>query len=227
MGLGQSEIPDLLGSMDLEIPRLYAIVDAERIGSALPLAICRTLLDAGVRLIQYRNKRASSRDLFEACRQLQVCVREAGGIFIVNDRVDVALAVDADGVHVGQGDLPVELARRVLGKRILIGTSTHSLEQVREADETSADYIAFGPIFPTQSKENPDPAVGLTGLKEARKLTRRPLVAIGGITLENAPSVIAAGADSVAVIRDLVQAPDVTQRAREFLRVCEEADAHR
>ena len=106
MGLGQSDIPDLLGCMDLQIPRLYAIVDAERIGSASPLAICRILLDAGVRLIQYRNKRASSRDLFEACRQLQVSVRQAGGIFIVNDRADIALAVDADGVHVGQGDLP-------------------------------------------------------------------------------------------------------------------------
>ena len=213
--------------MDLQIPRLYAIVDAERIGSASPLAICRILLDAGVRLIQYRDKKASARDLFEACRQLQVSVREAGGIFIVNDRADVALAVDADGVHVGQGDLPVELARRVLGKRKMIGTSTHSLEQVREADETSADYLAFGPIFPTQSKENPDPVVGLAGLREARKLTRRPLVAIGGITLENAPSVIAAGADSVAVIRDLFQVPDIAQRAREFLRACEEPDVHR
>ena len=207
--------------MDLQIPRLYAIIDAERIGSASPLAICRILLDAGVRLIQYRDKKASSRDLFEACLELQVSVRQAGGIFIVNDRADVALAVDADGVHVGREDLPVELSRRILGKRKIIGTSTHSLEQVCEADETSADYIAFGPIFPTQSKEKPDPVVGLAGLREARKLTRKPLVAIGGITQENAPAVIAAGADSVAVIRDLVQAPDVAQRAREFLRVCE------
>ena len=213
--------------MDLEIPRLYAIVDAERIGVASPLAMCRILLGTGVRLIQYRDKKASSRDLFEACRQLQVSVREAGGIFIVNDRVDIALAVGADGVHVGQWDLPVELARRVLGKRILIGTSTHSSEQVREADETSADYIAFGPIFPTQSKESPDPIVGLAGLREARKLTRKPLVAIGGIDRENASAVIAAGADSVAVIRDLVQSPDVAQRAREFLRVCEEPNAQR
>jgi len=213
--------------MDLQIPRLYAIVDAERIGSASPLAICRILLDAGVRLIQYRDKKASARDLFEACRQLQVSVRQAGGIFIVNDRADVALAVGADGVHVGQGDLPVELARRVVGKRILIGTSTHASEQVREADETSADYLAFGPIFPTQSKANPDPVVGLAGLREARKLTRKPLVAIGGITLENASSVIAAGADSVAVIRDLFQVPDIAQRAREFLRACEEPDVHR
>jgi thiamine-phosphate pyrophosphorylase len=205
--------------MDLQIPHLYAIVDAEQIGAASPLAICRMLLDAGVRLIQYRNKRASSRDLFEVCRQLQLSVRQAGGIFIVNDRVDLALAVDADGVHFGQEDLPVELARRVLGKRLFIGTSTHSLEQMREADKTSADYIAFGPIFPTQSKERPDPVVGIEGLREARKLTRRPLVAIGGITRENAPAVIAAGADSVAVIRDLVQAPDVGQRAREFLRL--------
>jgi thiamine-phosphate pyrophosphorylase len=209
--------------MDLQIPRLYAIVDAERIGSASPLAICRMLLDAGVRLIQYRDKKASSRDLFEVSRELQACVRQAGGIFIVNDRADVALAVDADGVHVGQEDLPVELARRVLGKKKVIGFSTHSAEQVGEADETSADYIAFGPIFLTQSKEKPDPVVGLAALRQARKLTGKPLVAIGGITVENAPAVIAAGADSLAVIRDLLQAPDVTQRAREFLRACEGA----
>ena len=227
MGREQSDLIDLLGSMDLEIPRLYAIVDAERIGPVSPLAICRQLLDAGVRLIQYRDKKASSRDLYEACRQLQASVRQARGIFIVNDRVEVALSVDADGVHVGQGDLPVELARRILGKRKIIGTSTHSLKQLSEADETSADYLAFGPIFPTQSKENPDPVVGLAGLREARKLTRKPLVAIGGITLENASTVIAAGADSVAVIRDLVQAPEVAQRAREFLRICEEPDAQR
>ena len=227
MGLGQSDIPDLLGCMDLQLPCLYAIVDAERIGPVSPLVICRIFLDSGVRLIQYRNKRATSRDLFEACRPLQVNVREAGGIFIVNDRVDIGLAADADGVHVGQEDFPVELARKVLGKSILIGTSTHSLEQMREADKTSADYIAFGPIFPTQSKERPDPVVGLEGLREARTLTRKPLVAIGGITLENAPAVFAAGADSVAVIRDLVQAPDVAERAREFLRVCEEPDAQR
>jgi len=222
MGRGHSDIAALLGSMDLHIPRLYAIIDAEQIGQASPLIICQALLTAGVRLIQYRDKKTSSRELFAVARELQGCVREAGGMFIVNDRADVALAVDADGVHLGQEDLPVELARRMLGKGRVIGFSTHSAEQVSEADTTSADYIAFGPISPTQSKEKPDPVVGLAGLRQARKLTRKPLVAIGGITLEMVPAVIAAGADSVAVIRDLLQAPDIAQRAGEFLRACEE-----
>jgi thiamine-phosphate pyrophosphorylase len=125
--------------------------------------------------------------------------------------------VDADGVHVGQDDLPVDSARALLGPGKLIGYSTHVLEQVREADRSTADYVAFGPIFPTASKENPDRVVGLEGLGKARQVTRKPLVAIGGITLENARAVIAAGADSVAVIRGLVGAPDITQRAKDLL----------
>jgi thiamine-phosphate pyrophosphorylase len=125
--------------------------------------------------------------------------------------------MDADGVHVGQDDLPVESARALLGPGKLIGYSTHDLEQVREADSSSADYVAFGPIFATVSKENPDPVVGLGGLREARRATQKPLVAIGGITLENVRAVIEAGADSVAVIRALVGAPDITQSAADFL----------
>jgi thiamine-phosphate pyrophosphorylase len=145
-------------------------------------------------------------------------VRKAGGVFIVNDRADVALAVDADGVHGGQEDLPVESTWTLLGLDKIIGYSTHVLEQVREADQSSADYIAFGPVFMTQSKENPGLTVGLEGLREARKITRKPLVAIGGITLENARDVIEAGADSVAVIRALVGAQDIRRRAEEFLK---------
>jgi thiamine-phosphate pyrophosphorylase len=117
----------------------------------------------------------------------------------------------------GQTDLPVELARRVLATGQWLGCSTHSLEQVVEADGTTADYIAFGPVFPTASKGNPDPVVGLEGLRQARRATRKPLVAIGGISLQNAREVLAAGADSVAVIGGLLDAPDLEQRAREFL----------
>jgi thiamine-phosphate pyrophosphorylase len=119
----------------------------------------------------------------------------------------------------GQDDLPVEMARRVLAPDRLIGCSTHSVGQVVEADRSTADYIAFGPIFPTASKENPDPVVGLEGLREARRVTRKPLVAIGGITLHNAREVLAAGADSVAVIGDLLNGPDIRGRAREILGV--------
>jgi thiamine-phosphate pyrophosphorylase len=179
--------------------------------------VVAALLAAGVQLIQLRDKHASSGDLYESAQRVGECVRKAGGIFIVNDRADLARAVDADGVHVGQDDLPVESARALVGPGKLIGFSTHVLEQVREADRSTADYVAFGPIFPTASKENPDAVVGLGGLIEARKATRKPLVAIGGITLENARAVIEAGADSIAVIRGLVGTADITRRAGAFL----------
>ncbi len=180
------------------------------------------LLAAGVQLIQLRDKQASSRDLYATAQQLGAYIREEGGTFIVNDRADVAVAAGAEGVHVGQDDLPVESARAILGPGKIIGYSTHVLEQVREADRSSANYIAFGPIFPTTSKANPDAVVGLEGLRAARKATRKPLVAIGGITLENARAVIEAGADSVAVIRALVGTEDIRARAREFLRSIED-----
>jgi thiamine-phosphate pyrophosphorylase len=205
--------------MGFSLPRLYAILDAAQTGDRSLTEVCGILLAAGVRLIQYRDKQASSCQLYEAGRQLAEQVRRAGGLFIVNDRADVARAVGADGVHLGQDDLPVELARRSLEPGKLVGCSTHDLAQVREADQSSADYIAFGPIFPTQSKAKPDNVVGLAGLREARQATRKPLVAIGGITLAKAREVTGAGADSVAVIADLLQAVDIGARAREFLRV--------
>lgn len=201
------------------IPRLYAIIDPVQAGGGAALQVAETLLSAGVRLIQLRDKQASTRDLFEQARLVAVCVRSENGIFILNDRADVARAAGADGVHVGQEDLPVELARQILGEGKWVGYSTHVLAQVVEADKSSADYIAFGPIFPTASKARPDPVVGLEGLREARQATGKPLVAIGGITLQNARQVIEAGADSVAVIRGLLEAPDLAKRAQEFLKV--------
>lgn len=201
----------------LSLPRLYAIIDPAQSRGRPVEEVGDALLAAGVRLFQLRDKHASSAELYVGGLLLAARARAAGGTFIVDDRADVALAVDADGVHVGQDDLPVSSARAVLGPGKLIGYSTHVLEQVREADASTADYIAFGPIFPTASKANPDPVVGLAGLREARKATRKPLVAIGGITLENAASVIEAGADSVAVIRDLTAVDDIRRRAAEFL----------
>jgi thiamine-phosphate pyrophosphorylase len=210
--------PSVFKSPDGKIPRLYAIIDPLQTNGRSSLAVAAELLAAGVRLIQLRDKHASSGELYSSAEQIAQIVRTAGGIFIINDRADVTRAMDGDGVHVGQDDLPVDSARNLLGQDKIIGYSTHVMDQVREADLTSADYIAFGPIFPTGSKENPDAVVGLEGLREARKLTRKPLVAIGGITLENASSVIEAGADSVAVIRALVGAPDIRQRAEELLQ---------
>ncbi len=139
--------------------------------------------------------------------------------FIVNDRPDIALLSGAGGVHVGQEDLGVDEARAICGPDRWVGISTHSLEQLAAADRTSADYIALGPIFPTATKKNPDPVVGTELLRKARQMTRKPLVAIGGITLERAAEVYRAGADSLAVIRDLVCDPNPGVRAREYLDV--------
>jgi len=136
---------------------------------------------------------------------------------IMNDRADLALVAGFDGVHVGQQDLSADGARRVIGDTLLLGVSTHNPEQVREADQSPADYVAIGPVFATGSKMNPDPVVGLEGVRQARELTRKPLVAIGGITRANCTSVIEAGADSVAVISDLVREPG--KSAEEFLRI--------
>ena len=209
--------------MGLVIPRLYAIIDPSQAGGRSPLGVGQALLSAGVRLIQLRDKHASARQLYETSLRVAQVVWSFQGIFIVNDRADVARTADADGVHVGQEDLPVEFARSILAPGKWVGFSTHALDQVREADRSSADYIAFGPIFATASKENPEPVVGLEGLREARKATDKPLVAIGGITVHNVRQVIEAGADSVAVIRDLMGAPEIGKRAEEFLRVLGEA----
>ena len=201
------------------IPRLYAIIDAAQSGSRSSVALAEALIAAGVRLIQYRDKTGSSRQIFDVSCEIARRVQNSKGIFIVNDRADIAHAVGANGVHLGQDDLSIRQARRVLAPGQWVGLSTHNLSQVVEADVAQADYIAFGPVFSTRSKERPDPVVGLETLREARKRTSRPLVAIGGITLANARSVIEAGADSVAVIQDLLGAEDVAARAREFLEV--------
>ncbi|MGH9354560.1 MAG: thiamine phosphate synthase [Terriglobia bacterium] len=200
------------------LPRVYAILDAARLtAGSLPVA-AETLLAAGVRLMQYRDKRGTSREMYEAGQLIAGLVQPAKGIFILNDRSDVAWASGANGVHLGQDDLPAAEARRVLPAGKLIGVSTHTVKQVLEADRAPADYIAFGPIFATRSKERPDPVVGLAGLRAAREATHKPLVAIGGITLDNAQQVIDSGADSIAVIDALLGAADLAERARQFLQ---------
>jgi thiamine-phosphate pyrophosphorylase len=209
----------------MNFPKLYAITD-RGLSNSTHEEIVRQLLAGGARLIQLRDKEASAKDLLEAARACAPLTRAAGARLIVNDRADVALTADADGVHLGQDDLSVEEARELLGPDKLVGVSTHSLEQARRALETSADYIAVGPVYATSTKENPDPVVGLELVRRVRELTERPLVGIGGITPARAPEVIAAGADSVAVIsalyplenlRDLTARPDIAGRTREFL----------
>jgi len=206
----------------LVLPRLYVILDAALL--TVPETDCaRNLVDAGVRLLQYRNKSASSRELFESAKKFSAQLQPQGVSFVVNDRADVAALVDADGVHVGQQDLSVESARRVMGPSKWVGVSTHNLEQFERAAATSADYIAVGPVFSTSTKINPDPVIGIDFIRTVRTLTEKPIVAIGGITLDRAAQVIRAGADSVAVISDILLAPDPGKRARQFLEILESA----
>jgi thiamine-phosphate pyrophosphorylase len=208
--------------MNLVFPRLYAIIDPTLL-TISELDLAEALAGSGVELIQYRNKTASSRQFFEISRQLASALGPRGVRLIVNDRPDIALLAGAGGVHVGQDDLGVEDARAICGTDRWVGVSTHTLEQLAAADRTSADYIAFGPIFPTATKKNPDPVVGTELLRQARRMTKKPLVAIGGITLERAAEVYRAGADSLALIRDLISVPNPGVRAREYLDVAASA----
>ena len=204
-------------SLMITLPRLYAILDAGLFpdGTAL-LAAAQELAAGGVTLLQYRNKSGNARQMLEQARELKRLFGDSVTL-IMNDRADLCLAAEFDGVHLGQDDLSPEGARKVIGPHRWLGVSTHNSQQVIKADRTSADYVAIGPVFATSSKANPDPVIGLDGVRQARALTRKPLVAIGGITRENCYSVRDAGADSVAVISDLVTAP--RKSAEEFLRI--------
>ena len=199
------------------LPRLYPILDASFFQDIEALlSAAEELLAGGVTLLQYRNKSANAREMLEQARELKH--RLGGSVkLIMNDRADICLAAGFDGVHVGQEDLSPQGARKVIGDRLCLGVSTHNAEQILEADKTSADYIAIGPVFSTASKVNPDPVVGLDGVRKARALTQKPLVAIGGINRANCRSVIEAGADSVAVISDLMREP--RKSAEDFSRI--------
>jgi thiamine-phosphate pyrophosphorylase len=206
----------------IKLPRLYAILDPSYFtDSASFFAAAESFAASGVTLVQYRNKIGNTRQMLDQARELKRRVDLGKNAFsvrlIMNDRADLCLAADFDGVHVGQDDLSPAGARKVIGEKLWLGVSTHNSEQVKEADRTSVDYIAIGPVFETASKANPDPAVGLEGVHQARTLTRKPLVAIGGINRQNCRSIIEAGADSVAVISDLVTDP--RKSAEEFLRI--------
>jgi thiamine-phosphate pyrophosphorylase len=199
------------------LPRLYSILDADCFPDADTMfAAADELVAAGAPLLQYRNKSGNAREMLDQARELK---RRVGAHvkLIMNDRADLCIAADFDGLHLGQDDLSPESARRIIGADRLLGVSTHNRAQLAVADKTSADYLAIGPVFATSSKSNPDPVVGLEGVRRAREVTRKLLVAIGGITRANARSVIDAGADSVAVISDLLRKP--RKSAEEFLRI--------
>jgi len=209
----------------LQLDWLYAITD-RRLACRGHAQIVAELLAGGARMIQIREKEAGAREFLDAARACVKLTRAAGARLIVNDRADIALAADADGVHLGQDDLDVADARALLGPTKVIGLSTHSLEQYRAALATSADYLAVGPIYATTTKDDHDPVVGLELIRRAREIADRPLVAIGGITLQRAVEVLTAGADSIALISALYPRPtgespateSISDRTRTFLR---------
>lgn len=217
----------------IQLSRFYPIVDAAFFSATEELVACADeLVAGGCNLLQYRNKGGDARQMLAQARELRQHLGSHPNVansatlgwgthypvrLIMNDRADLALSAEFDGVHVGQHDLLPESVRRIIGPNRWLGVSTHNPEQLAEAEKTSADYVAIGPVFATMSKDKPDPVVGLEGVRRARRLTRKPLVAVGGITRANAALVIDAGADSVAVISDLL--PDPRKSAEEFFRI--------
>jgi thiamine-phosphate pyrophosphorylase len=205
------------------IPRLYPILDAgllERAGLSIE-GFAEQLRAAGVRFLQYRDKDSRDAVVLERAALLRRIFPSSDSCLIMNDRVSLVQPSGFDGVHVGQEDMPPAEVRALLGPEILIGISTHGDAQLRAGAEGPADYVAIGPVYATSSKENPSPVVGLEGVRAARGLTNKPLVAIGGIARMNCAAVIEAGADSVAVISDLL--PDPSRRVEEFFARLPEA----
>ena len=199
--------------MTFRLPRVYPITDTTISGLSHAEQV-RRLAAGGATIVQLREKAMPARDFYVEAKTAVAVAREAGVQVIINDRVDIALAVAADGVHLGQRDMPVEVARRLLGPKSIIGFSTHNLNQAKDALNLPVDYLAVGPIFATKTKENPDPELGLAGLSSIAGLIRtQPLVAIGGITQSNAREVCGAGATSLALISFLLSDPEaITKR---------------
>ncbi len=198
----------------MKLPAFYPIIDS------VPAA--EALLEAGARILQFRHKGFFSRNVFEDASRIAELCRSAGALFVINDRADIAMLLNA-GLHLGQDDLSPSDARRILPSSTIIGFSTHNEQQLRAGDLEPVDYLAIGPIFATGSKQNPDPIVGLDRLRSLRQLTRKPLVAIGGITRALAPQVFEAGADSVAIIGDLY--PNLRAQAAEWIAISDDARA--
>ena len=195
---------------------LYVILDPSVRPDRPLINVLNAAAEGGARIFQYRNKAASMKEAFADAEPLRRRARELNVLFLVNDRCDLALALDADGVHLGQSDLPYCNARHILGRRRCIGLSTHNDEQVKEADSLQPDYIGYGPIFTPASKIDHDPVVGLGGLRRVRALTSLPLFAIGGIGPQHVRPLIEAGANGIAVISAICTASDIKAAAAQF-----------
>ncbi len=187
----------------------YLLLDEQWSSKVSLLQIIEIAVRCGVRLFQYRNKTDSMLDCFQKGVSLRKAVADARGIFIVNDRCDLALALEADGVHLGQDDLPLACARHVMGQKKMIGISTHRPEEVIAATKGGADYLGFGPIFPTTTKADHESVVGISGLEQVRSLTPLPIFAIGGITLDAVPAIQQAGGNGVAIASVVYQSNNI------------------
>ena len=198
--------------------KVYPITDVKISGLSHTEQVSR-LIAGGATVIQLREKHLSPREFFRDAQKALIVARSSGVQIIVNDRVDIALALGADGVHLGQSDLSPEAARELLGDNAVIGFSVHSIEQVEAAMDLPVDYLGVGPVFSTSTKENPDPVISLDGLRRTREVAGEiSLVAIGGITLDNASEVLEAGADAVAVVSALLENPlEIESRTRDFI----------
>ena len=196
---------------------VYLLLDEQWAPGCDLSAVLELAAGCGIRLFQYRNKTGSMQEVFAKARVLRAVAAKAGALFIVNDRCDVAMAVEADGVHLGQEDLPLELARAIMGPHKIIGISTHRPDEVMHATRGGADYLGYGPLFPTTTKESGVPPVGLAGLRRIRGLTSLPVFAIGGITLDSLETIAASGANGVAVASAVLGSSHLEQTMRHFV----------
>ncbi|MEA2658194.1 MAG: thiamine-phosphate pyrophosphorylase [Candidatus Binatota bacterium] len=203
--------------MVLRLPPLYGILDPEQTQGRATDIVLREMLEAGVTILQLRVKSLAPVDFLELAKLARAATRAHNCTLIVNDRIDVTLACDADGVHLGQEDLPLSAGRKLMGPRI-VGISTHNLQQAQEAERNGADYVGFGPMFGTTTKLTGYAARGIEMLKQIHSAIRLPVVAIGGITEENVQQVWHAGADSAAIISDILHADDIRSKVSRILR---------
>ena len=199
--------------------KLYLVTDRGlSLGRELPMVV-EAAVRGGVSMVQLREKEVDTREFIELARKLQAILRPAGVPLIINDRIDVALAVDADGVHIGQSDMPYELARKLLGPGKIIGLSVETMDELLEANRLDVDYVAVSPVYSTATKTDTAPPFGLEGLRRAVELSEHPTVAIGGMNLESAPAVFASGVDGIAVVSAICSAPDPQTAARELANI--------
>ena len=208
--------------MQVLIPIIYPIIDSSIVTLDNIGKTAEAIIDGGAKILQLRAKSLSSKEFLETARIIRKITKDKGTVFIVNDRVDIALLTDADGVHLGQDDLPVKEARRLLGNNKIIGYSTHNLREALEAVRLPVDYISFGPIFPTKTKEDVQTPKGLKLLSEVRKAVEIPIVAIGGITETNMAHVLKEGVESVAMISEILTSLDISKKLNRLIAIAKD-----